>query len=197
MAIDRMLASRPSCGTTASTSSALRGVNCRNASTRARVGGTTGNPSVHSWRWKCSWISSNVPLNATAPAAGSAAEAASRGCSPVNPRSNPGASDSSTLRRRTSSLSTIGAPGYTPIASGTPSPLVTTSACFRNPDPMMDAVGIPSRSTIAAARNTAGVQAPHAPMPTITASAWCAFSLSGICALTFASSAPWKLPNSS
>ena len=39
---------------------------------------------------------------------------------------------------------------------------------------------MPIFSTIAAARNTAGVQLPQAPMPTITASALCACSLSGI-----------------
>ncbi len=59
-----------------------------------------------------------------------------------------------------------------------------TSACFKKPEPMMDAVGMPSLSTIAAARNTAGVQLPQAPMPTMAASALCARSLSGIVAVT-------------
>ena len=49
---------------------------------------------------------------------------------------------------------------------------------------MIDAVGMPSFSTSAAARNTAGVQLPQAPMPTITASALCARSLSGNVAVT-------------
>ena len=67
----------------------------------------------------------------------------------------------------------------------------------RNPEPMMEAVGMPIFSTIAEARNTAGVQLPQAPMPTIAASALCARSLSGIVAVTWCSRAPWKLPNSS
>ncbi len=83
------------------------------------------------------------------------------------------------------------------MARGTPWPFTITSACLRKPDPMMEAVGRPIFSTIAAARNTAGVQLPQAPMPTITASALCALSLSGIVADTSCSRAPWKLPNSS
>ena len=63
-------------------------------------------------------------------------------------------------------------------------------------EPMMDAVGMPIFSTTAAARNTAGVQLPQAPMPTITASAWCARSFSGSEATISRSRAPWKLPNS-
>jgi hypothetical protein len=48
----------------------------------------------------------------------------------------------------------------------------------------MEAVGIPKRSIKAAARNTAGVQLPQAPIPTIAASALKYFSLSAMVAVT-------------
>ena len=43
------VAARLSGSITPSTSSALRSVNLRNRSTRSRVGGTIGSPSLHSW----------------------------------------------------------------------------------------------------------------------------------------------------
>ena len=48
----------------------------------------------------------------------------------------------------------------------------------------MDAVGMPNFSMRAAARNTAGVQLPQAPMPTMAASALKCFNLSAMVAVT-------------
>jgi hypothetical protein len=57
--------------------------------------------------------------------------------------------------------------------SGNPKPLAITAACFKKPLEITETLGIPWRSTAAAARNTAGVQAPHAPIALITASTLC------------------------
>ena len=63
--------------------------------------------------------------------------------------------------------------------SGKPKPFAITAACFKNPVEIIDTDGIPLLSTTALARNTAGVQAPQAPIAEITASTLCCLSNSG------------------
>lgn len=95
-----------------------------------------------------------------------------------------------------SAPSVMGTPGYSAIGSATrPMPLLTTAACWMNGVVTIDTLGMPARSAIAAARNTAGVQDPQAPTAEMTASHPCFLSASGSVAASSASSRPCVLPS--